>query len=225
MQWYDLAPVKDLPYAMITSIPYPAACRQDGFPETSFHLILDEYSEEIVAAVREVPGTEIVGHFLHNCEKRDYFYGSDTSQMKMAIAEFNSKQDIFRKPGVQVIRDPEWKIYLNFLYPDNYIRESMVNKRVIDELANSGTNLKKAMKITHLSRFDNEKRREQFRIFLIEQGFRIESVHRKSDDFFITFSRKDTPNLKTMNEITVRLTFESESRGGEYKGWSVEIND
>ena len=224
MGWYELAPVTDLPQVAISTIYNPAACRADGFPQDEYYDQLDESSERMVDLISSVPGTEVVGSFLHNCEKRDYFYTNDTSVVKMIFDTLDWKVEIFGMPELKILQDEEWKIYRTFLYPDPYLKESMTNKRVVNELQAAGVDIKKRIRIDHNARFTSSKQRDQFKLFLMEQGFRIDVLHRQGSDYTIRFSRKNTPDLRTMNEITVRLTFEAESRGGAYLGWEVKMD-
>lgn len=224
MSWGDLAPIPELPFLVHTTLSFPAVCRSDGFPEASYQVVLDNLSEEIVMAMSTLDGTELVGHFLHNCEKRDYFYTYDTVHVLQLFDTLQSKISLLGRPKITVLHDPEWKVYRNFLYPDPLLKESMANSRGVKELIDADINLKKAVLIHHEASFNTDKSRDRFRTFLLEQGFKIASIYRQKDIYLIRFSRKNTPDLKTMNEITIRLNFEAQSRGGQYNGWSVEIN-
>ena len=220
MDWRNYAPIADLPYLLELVINVDD-CSTAGFVEDQESKLIERFSTQVDSLLSISNYLESVGTMTHDCTIRDFYYINDTIGVSQAL----KKIDFINTYQVRLIRDSEWRGYLHFLYPDAYLQQTMVNAKTVKELILAGDDVNKKRRILHFAGFVSSVDREKFRIFILEQGFRIdeETYDLKSlAPYQFSFSRKDKPAVDWISEITLKLADKASSLNGAYDGWQVE---
>ena len=215
------APFSELPYL----IEYTQAifeCPDSNYPTLEEERAVDEVSMGIQEALTKEFLVEHAGRFFYQCNAKDYFYVNDTLGVSKIL------QSGFRiKSTFKVLYDPEWNVFLNFIYPDKYLIQTMNNRVVIEELQNAPDfDLNAKHELKHHAAFSDEFDRKKFRTFLLELNFKIIDEYRVKGEhlqYRISFTRKDQLDLTRLSNITLRLDQRAKALLGRYDGWEITL--
>ena len=122
-------------------------------------------------------------------------------------------------------KDPEWTFYTQFLYPSKIEYQSILNRRVLENLTKHGDALEKEREVEHYIYFQNKDARESFITKVQEEDFKI--VDQSFDHsqagypFGLVISRKDKVDAKTVDETVLFLVLLATECKGEYDGWET----
>jgi len=114
------APMRALPILVVTGVGYESDPKKPELklPGKRDHDFLNRVSEKRVALVTSRSTALYAGAFLYNNEQSDYFYAADAAGLEAAVRKLHQKQCPGRRHIFHTHRDPKWKEYLNFLYPN-----------------------------------------------------------------------------------------------------------
>ena len=123
--------------------------------------------------------------------------------------------------------DKEWDFYFNFLYPDTYSYQAIMNRSVIENLTNQGDNLEKEREIDHWLYFSSEENINIAIKKVKELGYKILSSKKLDDEknypYQLNISRMDNAIYSHVNQIVWELIEIAESLNGYYDGWGCNI--
>ncbi len=225
MDLKKVAPKTDLPYILITGVTY-SNCKQDGFPEKEEFNKLYKVSDEVEATISKLTKMELAGTFTYQCERLNYYYINDTTQIRSKLTTLYKSKFGNYKYYINIKPDKSWDAYLNFLYPNEEIQESMSNQKVIEQLQDGGDDLTKSRQVDHWLYFSNEKNRDLFEKQIAQNGFKIE-LKEKIDDpdkpFKLHISRDDKVDPESISKITLELRKKAKELEGDYDGWETYI--
>lgn len=122
--------------------------------------------------------------------------------------------------------DPEWDIYFNFLYPDEYSFQAMMNRRVIQNLMEQGDNSEAEREVDHWLYFSNSKDRDFFVNKAEGMGYKInslEELEERNYPYQVHISRLDKTEYHHINNIVWELLDIIRSLNGYYDGWGCPI--
>lgn len=222
MDWKQYAPVDDLPY-LLETIDTIQSCSNGKMNDVTDLDRIEKRGEQVDSIVSLVTYLQNVGTMTHNCVVRNYYYINDSTGVTKALDNISLSTSAFR-----ILSDPLWKGYLDFLYPDAYLMQTMVNAKTIKQLISAGDDPSKSRWINHFAGFTSEPDRNRYRIFLIEQGFRIEEESYDLEALYpyeMTFSRKDQVAVSWISDITLRLNRKASELNGVYNGWETEVSN
>ncbi len=218
MDLHDLAPSPDLGHLVeISNLIYN--CDEQGYPAPAEMQRVETQFEDIHNELTALTYTEYAGRFIYQCVIKDYLYMNDTTGVKNLLDERTGINSEYK-----IKRDPDWKIYMDFMYPDDYLVQTMVNGKIIKILEKEGFDLSSRIALKHFAGFPSEHARNKYRTFLLEQNFKIIDRSETQDEFpfQISFSRKDRLYIDQLSNITLRLHKKAEFLEGKYEGWEVE---
>jgi len=153
---------------------------------------------------------------------REYFYVRDT----LGIDRRLRIHSLDRSYSYEIIEDKEWLGYLEFLYPDDFLIQTMINGRVVSQLEQEGDDVTKKRKVTHFAGFSSESNRKEFRSFIEGKGFFVsEQYYDKKEvlPYYLIFYRRDPVEILLISEITLLLAREAQDYYGSYDGWETEV--
>ena len=217
------APIEGLSFLLVVDTEVDS-CNYNGFgtKESDYDITIQNKSIDSLLSLYTY--IESVGTFSHDCKVREYYYLKDT----LGISERLRIHSLDWKYEYEVIEDKEWLGYLDFLYPDDFLIQTMINSRVVHQLTEQGKDLSKKRKITHYSGFSSEKNRKEFRSFIEGLGFYIkEAVYDTKEvlPYYLTFRRRDSLEILHISEITLGLAQKAQEYYGSYDGWEIEISE
>jgi hypothetical protein len=116
----DHAPVKGFPKLVIARTGYES---NPDSPESKLPTgeeldLLHGISERRVVLVTSECEAIYIGSFLCDNWQEDYFYAADVKGLEAAVKKFHSAECHGRKSSFSAHDEPEWKHYLEFLYPN-----------------------------------------------------------------------------------------------------------
>lgn len=126
--------------------------------------------------------------------------------------------------------DPKWDFYGNFLFPDVYNLQVMLNRRRLMTLAEHGDDGTFPRELDHLAYFGSQERAEEATVKLTKAGFEVDIPLLDAEvpvdeelPWALRFSRTDSLADGRIDEVCIEildviLTFE-----GYYDGWGVQL--
>jgi uncharacterized protein (TIGR01619 family) len=200
--------------------------REDGLSmndeaDTLF-AIEDALSEQILRVAK----AEMVGRITTNGHRYFVYYGPNLVDLSAALDAVNSGF-----PGYSLSYrsedDPEWKMYLEYLYPSPEEMQTILNLGVVDSLQKNGDDLSISRMVDHGAYFPSAEKREAFKAEIQKNGFQIADESYADDGrdlpYWIEFRQVSSVEWKTMNNITIPLFRLAKQFQGEYDGWGTQV--
>ncbi|MDO5979190.1 DUF695 domain-containing protein [Flavivirga spongiicola] len=226
MDLINSAPLSGYNYVLVTGITYESE-REDGFPkgDQTFKL-LHKIGDELEAILNRNGENILVGSFMHNFERLEYFYLKSDEGIKKKIEQFYKTSYPNKKYYLNIKEDKNWEYYTQFLYPNEETINYMEDQKVLEALKNAGDNLTKARRIDHWAYFSDNASLELFKKEVIEQGFKIESSGKIEDEnmpYRLRFHRVDNVDIDSIYPVTSSLRKMSMKYKGDYDGWETSV--
>lgn len=129
--------------------------------------------------------------------------------------------------SVQVQKDPDWTFYQEFLYPSKLEFQSILNRRVIEQLEEHGDPLEQAREVEHFLFFKTDQDRALFLEKIQHDRFRIiskqyESRHHEHP-FSLIIAREELVSTYAIDEIVFYLMDLADAYSGSYDGWGTGV--
>lgn len=225
MDLVNVAPKDDLPYIVITGVTFKD-CGEDGFPSQSEFKKLYEIDDLINSLISNDTKSEYAGIFTYQCERLNYFYVQDTTNIRSSLIKLYNKKFDDYKFYINIKKDAEWGAYLNFLYPSEEIQEYMSNQKVLDRLQEAGDDLSKERQVDHWIYFKNKEGRDLFIKYARDIGFKVENkdkIEGKELSYQLQISRMDFVDIVSISNLTLKLTKKAKELNGDYDGWETFV--
>ena len=155
-----------------------------------------------------------------------YFYTDDPDRM---ASEIRRTMAAFPPLTYEADHQPdnEWKVYLEFLYPQPQQLQIIQNWRVLEQLQQRGDDLSKSREVFHWIYFRTAADRRQFEGFAQDAGFRTVTCDRVAEPsdrpFYLTVSRVDKVGYDEVNEYTLMLWEKARTMDAKYDGWETSV--
>lgn len=214
------------PYAIILRTKY-ADVDQYGFPGDRDKEKLDSLENDLEQTLTQKNGAIYAGRFTQRGLREFYFYVLDTVDHRLHCQQVMNKYPDL--PWLaKAVHDRNWTNYNEVLYPSAIEKEKMENRKMVMTLQSKGDNLSRARRIEHTLYFKVAQSRRTFLISPAIQGFNVSEMPvEKSNDsefpFLLIIWQHEKPELKKMNEVTLKLTHEAQKNGGRYEGWQTKV--
>jgi uncharacterized protein (TIGR01619 family) len=154
-----------------------------------------------------------------------YYYCTHSVGFEAAVADVLTYfRDYKFDCGVQ--KDPEWKQYLNVLYPSDEQRQRIENRSVLDLLAQKGDTLEIPRDITHWLYFRANHDREAFWQSIRSLEYRVQSQPDNPDSEFpfgLCIVRFQSVKGDAIDEAVIELFRRAKEFRGDYDGWETEV--
>jgi uncharacterized protein (TIGR01619 family) len=221
----NIAPVKDLPFLLVTGITFEK-CTADGLPEQEAFPQLYKVSEAVKLSVDSAVINIFAGAFTYQCERLNYYYIKDTAGIRKKLNKLYADSFPGSKFYTNIKVDKIWQAYLDFLFPNALSLEFMLNEKLLLKLKEAGDHLDKERPVNHLIYFTSEADEQCFIPYVLKQHFKI-AAKEKTDDlkhpFKLQISRTDKVDLSTISAITIDLKRMAMKCNGEYDGWETAV--
>lgn len=183
--------------------------------------------DDAIALEMEKPGAIYAGRVTGNSERHLFYFAKDAETAAQAAVNAMSLFPDY-KFDVSVQDDPEWAHYLQFLYPTNRIRQTMMNRSVCEALEERGDPMTAAREIDHWAYFGSADMRERFASRVRQLGYAVRDLMEDesgepSERYGIQFFRANTPEQDEIDEVTLELFDLAQELGGRYDGWECPI--
>jgi Family of unknown function (DUF695)/Regulator of ribonuclease activity B len=222
----EKAPVLTYNYVVITGVKVKE-CSKDGFPTPQEFQTIYKISEGVSDLIEKKKRKILAGTFTHQCQRTDYFYVNDTTLLRRYLSDYYKTFFPQYSYIIHIEEDKSWSRYLNFLYPNEEMKESMANQKVLLQLTKAGDKLSKERRLDHWLYFKSEDDRRNFFIWASEQKFLVEKMDVLKDDrthpYSLQMYRTDKPELSGITRLTLYLTKEAARFNGIYDGWETIV--
>lgn len=199
--------------------------RPDGLSDSSEFDALIRIEEKLTEILESRFNAILSGRITTDGRREFYFYGSHCDAFDSAVVdalalfpgyEFNS--------GFQ--KDPEWKQYLEVLYPSDENLQRIKNRSVLDVLERKGDTLEAPRDIFHWIYFRTKSDREAFWTVIQLLSYRLESKPEKAGDDFpfgLCIVRFQSVKQDDIDEAVIELFRHAKEFRGDYDGWETKV--
>ena len=163
----------------------------------------------------------------HHHGRRDFiFYGPSrtgfAAAVSNAMAPFNFEFDTLEQA------DPGWTFYFDALYPNQWHRQAIMNRDVLENLRRGGDDLSKPRRIFHWLYFSTASDRDNCAEAARRKGFgtQILPTTKKADARYplgLQVHRIDAVVPPAINDLCFELFTLAQQSYGEYDGWETQI--
>jgi hypothetical protein len=201
--------------------------RPDGLSSGDEAAKLYEIEESLNSLIPPVCGAQLVGRITGSNRREFYFYGEEPGELEAAAERAMKAFDSYRFQTGSAFQ-PEWEQYLGLLYPSASNLQRMMNRRVLDSLAQQGDVHEQPRKVDHWLEFPSTQARAAVRSTLEAIEFAIEGEYQAEEPeaalpHSLVVSRVDCVDTHTINGITLELARLAGEHGGNYDGWECPV--
>lgn len=220
----SIAPYSSYTYALRLRIAILKVDPETGFPDydefSNLNLIEDRLSEAMkrIAAI-------YVGVVITDGHIEFYYYLKDRERHMPIIAQVMEQFSKYQYSSATLV-DPDWKQYFDFLYPNEYEYQSILNQRIWYRLDKEGDDHSQLREITHKFSFETYDDRVSFMGDASALDYDISSRKKEEGDprpYKLEISRFDTTELPSINQHVWELIEISKKYNGKYSGWSCNV--
>ena len=220
----SIAPYPSYTYALRLRIAILNVDPETGFPDydefSNLNLIEDRLSEAMkrIAAI-------YVGVVITDGHIEFYYYLKDRERHMPIIAQVMEQFSKYQYSSATLV-DPEWKQYFDFLYPNEYEYQSILNQRIWYRLDKEGDDHSQLREITHKFSFETYDDRVSFMGDASDLDYDISSSGKEEGDprpYKLEISRLATTELHSINQKVWELIEISKKYNGKYSGWSCNV--
>jgi uncharacterized protein (TIGR01619 family) len=219
------APVPQYPFLLKTGVSL-IDCSNDGLPTEGEFNMLTRISDRVKTVIDSILKNIPAGTFSYQCERIDYYYINDTTEIRKYLASTYKKEFPDYKYSIIFRYDKNWEAYLMFLYPNAETYEYMRNDKVIMNLTKAGDNLSKPRQVDHWLYFKDEVARNRFITYALKEKYNVESKEYSKGarlKYQLQISRIDLVDITSISKITIELRKIAKDFDGEYDGWETFV--
>lgn len=124
---------------------------------------------------------------------------------------------------VQVDDDPQWRFYIDALFPDAYALQGIWNRLIVDELESHGDHLHEPRDVDHVATFASMGKAQQAAKKLGAAHFHVDSLGPADEEgrFALAFHRSDTLEEGKPDHFAAEILDIVLPLDGEYDGWGA----
>ena len=124
---------------------------------------------------------------------------------------------------VQVDDDPEWRFYIDALFPDAYALQGIWNRLIVDELESHGDQLHEPRDVDHVATFPSNAAAKKAEKKLLAAHFTIDGLADADEEgrFELAFHRAETLEEGKPDRFSAEILDIVLPLDGEYDGWGA----
>lgn len=109
-------PDSGYPFVLITSVKFKDCDK--GIPTEQEQSNLDRASDSVYANVTRLVKNIMAGTFTYQCERKEYYYVADTTQIRDRLTALYKKYFSAYDANIIIKLDKDWDIYRKLLHPN-----------------------------------------------------------------------------------------------------------
>lgn len=200
--------------------------RPDGLSSSEEFDVLAAIDDAVTAEM-EKPDAIYAGRLTGNSMRHLFYFAKDPDAAAKAAINAMALFPEY-KFDVSIQSDPEWVHYLQFLYPTNRIRQTMMNRSVCNALEENGDPLTAIREIDHWAYFASVEARDRFASHIRRLGYAVRNLaegenSEPSGRYGIQFFRNNIPDQDEIDSATLELYDLADEFGGRYDGWECPV--
>jgi regulator of RNase E activity RraB len=179
--------------------------------------------EDAITDSAAAHGFTFVGRLRNHGDWQLTFYGSQGREQELEELVVAALEGSDRGYRVGSKSDPGWSYYDDFLLPDAERWQWIMDRRVVEQLAEHGDHLETARPVDHFVEFSSAKQRDEFVAAARERGFAAEEGESEDGVHSAELVRLDPVTLEHIHRVVMELVELAEAHGGDYDGWGAPI--
>lgn len=221
----DFAPIinKEVLLQVAITVKEPT---EEGFVFDHENEELVDIEDLIIARIPLSYDAIFCGRITANGVRNLYFYLNSDENIDQYIHEVMEAYDDYEY-GIGTNIDTDWNFYIDILYPNEFQRLSIKNRKGIDSLVEGGDDLSQPRMVTHWLHFVDEYKMDDFSIKAELSNFEIvkkeHNVNLGSKPFRIEIKRIEQISWASLDDCTFLLSDLAQKYNGEYDGWETTI--
>ena len=182
---------------------------------------LDDLQTKLTDRLARVSGAECVGFYDLRGVATFVFYAKkpiSAAEAAVAIADSHPYES-----DVQVDEDPEWRFYIDALFPDAYALQGIWNRLIVDELEEHGDELHEPRDVDHVATFPSSASAQKAVKQLTAAHFKVDGIGKADEDgrFEVAFHRSETLEEGKPDHFSAEILDIVLPLDGEYDGWGA----
>ena len=219
------APVATHPLLVEIRVPMLQP-RPDGLRDAAELEPLGELEDQFVEALEDKVDAIYAGRLVTDGTTSMYLYVPEAHRAALDdLPALTGAPPGDYEPEWAVVDDPEWRQYLDFLTPDDYARQSIWNRRLLQVFTEQGDALEVARPIDHMAFFPSRVRAEEAALALRNAGFTTDELVAPADEdrgWGLGFHRADHLIDGRPDEFVGEILDLILPLDGDYDGWGAE---
>lgn len=228
--YLDLGVVDDIPlagYPFMGQVRiWMRAPREDGLSSQQEFDALIALEDRLVPALCEDRRARFVGRNTSAGFRDFFFFVGEGVEWADSVRQALDGTEYRFEAGQ--LPDPEGRLYLDFLYPDDEALQRIGNRRLCEAMQNAGDPLSAPRELLHRIRFVTESSVDAFLIQASAMGFRPSGEPEFDpdlDEWQVGVRRDDIPGFDRIDAICIPLFHAAQDLGGCYDGWESVVVD
>lgn len=225
MDLIDKAPINGYDFLFYIKIKYRVT-KESDFPVGNKLKKMYQIKDAIIDRMKSVGDHYYVGSFIYDGSRFEYYYVKDVTGIERQIDKLFKDKFRGEKYDVFVKADPSWDLYINFLYPNDEIKNFMSNRDTVIQLENAGDMLSTSRKIDHYATFSSQNEMNLFAEAVEKLSYTISYKKKTEDPKFpheIKFHRKNATTMESVTKFTTKLIELCTEFHGNYDGWETYV--
>lgn len=206
---------------------YMKAPRPDGLSSNEEFETLNTIEDVLTKRLEQECDACIAGRITGNGRREFYYYGRSPLNLERLV-----KHELENFPGYRfdcdTQRDPDWRQYLDVLYPTEENYELIKNMAVLEALANAGDEPDIIRPIWHYIFFNSDDGRERFIEWSRNNGFEPSNRVRSDgpgtlEPGMVCVVRSHSTRPDDIDNYVIEVFGAAKQFGGEYDGWETRV--
>jgi hypothetical protein len=224
-----MAPLAGCDHRVQATVPMRRP-KMDGLRSPDEAEALYALEDALLAALPAIAELHYVGRVIGVGQLQLFWYGRDPKAHRPAMASAVKTVAGDYQVKLQATHDPEWSFYFDFLFPDVYNLQVMLNRRRLLTLADHGDDGVAERLVDHLAFFDGRDAAVAAATQLREHGFETDAPETEAPDdaeeplrFVLRFRRVDHLAEGRIDDVCIEVLDLLLAHDGDYDGWGVEV--
>lgn len=186
---------------------------------------LFEIEDKITNHITPEFDTIFAGRMTYDGSRILYYYLKNDKGIKDRIEELLEEYEDYGY-SADIEKDKTWSKYTDYLYPQKFEMQTILNRHVLEYLKEHGDILVEPREVDHYIYFNNSEKRSEFKKAIIDLGYNVtkEGKNENYDNpFSLIITRIDTVTFEDITDITAELFDLAEEYDGNYDGWETKI--
>jgi len=222
----NFAPDVRFPYLVITG-PKTDKVNDQGLPLPDAIAEMENILTETGNFITGLTAKALVGTVTCNGERFNYYYVKDTMGIRNALHRMYERNFRHYSYGIKIRKEPDWRTYRSFLYPNPDNMAWMDNTRSVTHLMEQGDSLTRPRKIKYAVLFKTDTGRNNFNIWALNEGFDEDRSFSSKLNTTLPYGsiliRNMPATLDTITKVTAKLREQAGFHDGKLDSWDAEL--
>jgi uncharacterized protein DUF695/regulator of ribonuclease activity B len=216
-------PMADRPHLLWVKVQLRSP-KPNGLSDAREQQALGDIEDQLRGGLRASSRAIEAGRITTAGRREFYFYAADDNGFSDAVSATMQKFNAYQfEMGSKA--DPEWRHYLDTLYPSGEDFQRMSNMDVLNGLLDVGDTLRPAREVRHWIHFGSQADRQSFAGRVKGLGYKIgpETDGPQDRPFGLVIARHQSVTPDQIDGAVIELYRLAKQAGAEYDGWEAAV--